>query len=138
MIHGNIENGRDPKIEIPMRVGNESIPLTVLVDSGFSGELALHFDRFDQFQLEFIRPIRVQYGDGSIVDELLCLGQIEWNGVVRTVQIVLSGDEEPAIGMGLLWGTRVLLDCVDDTVTVAFPPESIADDERNQNVCDSS
>ncbi len=50
---------------------------------------------------------------------------IEWSGVVRPVEIILSGDEEPAIGMGLLRNTRVLLDGVNNTVTVAFPSESI-------------
>lgn len=44
MIHGNIENGLYPRIEILMRVRDESIPLTTLVDSGFSGELALHLN----------------------------------------------------------------------------------------------
>jgi predicted aspartyl protease len=109
VINGNIENGLHPKIEIMMRVGNASAALTVLVDSGFDGELALHFDHFDQFQLELVDVARVQYGDGRIVEEMLCHGQIEWSGVVRPVEIILSGDEEPAIGMGLLRNTRVLL-----------------------------
>jgi predicted aspartyl protease len=77
---------------------NEQIDLKALVDSGFDGQVALHYNAADRYQLEPIKLAEVTYANGQRVKELVCRGNVLWHNQPRRVQIVLSDDEEPAIG----------------------------------------
>jgi hypothetical protein len=47
-----------------------------------------------------------------------------WYGKWRPIKIVLSNDEELAIGTGLLQGSVVTMDFVKNKLTIAGPAES--------------
>jgi hypothetical protein len=45
-------------------------------------------------------------------------GKIDWFGEVKEVRIILSNDEEPAIGTPLLKGGGMNMNFIDDTLTI--------------------
>jgi clan AA aspartic protease len=125
MMIGIIEKGIHPRLKITLATANEQVDLEALVDSGFDGQLVLHYDTADQYQLELIKLAEVTYANGQKVRELVCLGKVLWHNQLRRVQIVLSDDEEPAIGARLLKGSIVTMDFVKNTIAIATPNEKV-------------
>ncbi len=123
MITGAIESGIHPRVLVRLLTAKAEVEIDALVDSGFDGQLALHYNAADRYQLEPIKLTEVTYANGQKAKELVCLGKILWHDQVRRVQIVLSDDEEPAIGTRLLKGSIMTMNFVDNTLSIALPNE---------------
>ncbi|MFQ5633652.1 MAG: hypothetical protein ACE5I1_33220 [bacterium] len=106
MISGIIENHRHPYITLDLAGKNSSEILQFLVDTGFDGDVGIHYSKAFQMKLPFHDVIRVDYADGESRLELVCRASINWGGEKRVVNVVLSYDDQPAIG------TNLLKDCV--------------------------
>lgn len=124
MITGAIENGIHPRVMVDLLTAPTQVQIDALVDSGFDGQLALHYDAADRYQLDPIKLAEVTYANGQRAKELVCLGKILWHGQARRVQVVLSDDEDPAIGTRLLKGSIMTMNFVDNSLTIALPGES--------------
>ena len=123
MISGVIENGIHPRVLVKLLAAQSQVEIDALVDSGFDGQLALHYDAADRYQLEPIKLAEVTYANGQKAKELSCLGKILWHDQIRRVQVVLSDDEESAIGTRLLKGSIMTMDFIDNSLTIALPSE---------------
>ena len=119
MIQGAIEDGLYPRLAITLHSKSGPIPMKTLVDSGFDGQLAIPYFAADHLQLEVVRLADVTYANGQKTEEILCHGEIFWHNELRSIEIVLSDDEEPAIGTGLLGGCIVTMDFVTDTLSIS-------------------
>ncbi len=108
---------------VTLATEKEQVNLKALVDSGFDGQVALHYDAADRYQLEVVRLTEVTYANGQKVEEIVCRGKVLWHNEVRRVQIVLSDDEEPAIGTRLLKGSIMTMNFVDNILAIALPDE---------------
>jgi len=121
MITGNIEEGLYPRIQTTIIAPSGNSAEKVLVDTGFDGEVAMHYDDADRFQLELVAPVDVQYASGDEQEELYCYGKILWFGETRKVEILLSSDNERSIGTLLLDGCIMTMNFIQNTVTIDKP-----------------
>lgn len=121
MINGKIEESRYPRIFLSLTAHDKMESLEFLIDTGFDSELALSYNHADLYELELLQSVRVSYADGGSNEELMAVGKIVWFGEEREVRVVLSNDEEPAIGTRLLKGCLMNMNFIDDTLTIDKP-----------------
>jgi len=121
MIQGGIEDGLYPRLTITLNSQSEPLKIKALLDSGFDGQVALPYVAADRFQLEAVRLADVTYANGEKTEEIICHGEILWHDEPRAIEIVLSDDEEPAIGTGMLEGCIVTMDFISDILTISKP-----------------
>ncbi len=121
MINGNIELSRYPRVYLDLIVHDQKESLKFLIDTGFDSELALSYNHADLYELELLQSVRVTYADGESNEELMAVGKVVWFGIEREVRVVLSNDEEPAIGTRLLKGCMMTMNFIEDTLTIDKP-----------------
>lgn len=118
MISGEIEYGLYPRININLILDDHGKDVKVLVDSGFDGDLGLHYRYADLLNLEIEDFILVEYANGRIEEEISCIGYVTWFGEKKRVQITLSDDEESTIGTRLLQGSVVTMNFIKNMITI--------------------
>jgi len=118
MMRGTIENGLHPRLKITLASKAGSLDLKALVDSGFDGQVALPYFAADRLKLEVVRFVEVTYANGQKLEEIVCEGEIFWHDELHSIEIVLSDDDEPAIGTGLLKGCVIIMDFVHNFLTI--------------------
>lgn len=123
MMTGTIEKGIHPRLLITLATDQGQVELKALVDSGFDGQVALHYNAADLYGLEIVRLTDVTYANGQKLEEIVCRGKVLWHNEVRRVQIILSDDEEPAIGTRLLQGSIMTMNFVQNELMIALPHE---------------
>jgi predicted aspartyl protease len=121
MIHGTIEHGLHPRVSLEIRGASDKVTLPVLVDTGFDVDIGLHFDFADRLGLEIYDFALFEYANGQSSQDLLCRGQILWHGRWQDIDIVLTADEEAAIGTRLLHGCMMNLDFIQNTLIIDKP-----------------
>jgi predicted aspartyl protease len=121
MIIGNIENGLHPRISLEIAGDIGTVTLPMLVDTGFDMDVALYYDFADRLGLEIYQLAEFEYANGKSEDELVCHGQVKWHGQWQKIDVVLSADEEPAIGTRLLQGCVMMMDFIQNTLTIDKP-----------------
>ncbi|MDE2838876.1 MAG: clan AA aspartic protease [Chloroflexota bacterium] len=87
-------------------------PVTVVLDTGFTGYLALPHPMIRQFGLTSEGEGRITLADGSVQTHDIYRTAVVWHGERQTIPILGMGDK-PLIGMRLLTGSRVTMDVVD-------------------------
>jgi clan AA aspartic protease len=103
-----------------------TIPLTIygpgrqldteaVVDTGFTGFIALPLAQVSALGLTLVRYDNVVLGDGSSVAMPVYEAVVRWHGAHHTV-FVLSMGYEPLVGMSLIYGSRLTLDGEDGGV----------------------
>lgn len=123
MMHGIIENGLHPRLRITLESPTGPIDFKALFDSGFDGQVALPYFAADRLRLEVARFVEVTYANGQKIEEIVCHGEVFWHGETRIVEVVLSDDDEPAVGTALLQGCMVMMDFIHNTFNIDKPTE---------------
>ena len=121
MIRGKIEGGLHPKIGIEIRGKIVSQKFSALVDTGFDSYIALHHQTAAKLGLGIDHYTWVRYAKGKRVKESVCPASVLWHGKWKETEVILSNDEEPAIGTGLLQGSVVTMDFVKNKLAIAEP-----------------
>lgn len=121
MMTGKIEEGIYPRVLIAAVTSAGNIFEKMLVDTGFDGEVAIHYNNADRFELELQDYLNIEYASGDSVDEIYGYAKILWHGEIREVEIILSGDEEPSIGTRLLNGCVMTMNFIDNTLAIDKP-----------------
>ncbi|MGH7595897.1 MAG: hypothetical protein ACREOI_06065 [bacterium] len=121
MIIGKIEDGLHPRISLDIAGTKGAEILSMLVDTGFDMDAALHYDFADQLGWEIYGVAEFDYANGQSDEELLCRAQVNWHGQWQEIDVVLSADEEPAIGTRLLKGCVMAMNFIEDTLTIDKP-----------------
>ena len=81
------------------------------MDTGFDGYLCLPISIAVSLGLELIKVVRTELADGTILeDELVFTGEVEWNGTLMEVDILLTKSEDVLIETSFLNGYSVNLD----------------------------
>ena len=113
MIIGNVTTDLEVVIELVVIGLNRHENIEAVVDTGFSGYLALPGDLINRLKLQRIDNQAVILGDGTevVLDRYLLV--VLWHGEERTVS-ALQTDGGPLVGMSLLYGSRVVLDVVNN------------------------
>ena len=123
MIIGRVSTTLEPKISLKiLDSAGSPILLNVMIDTGFTGFLALPSNLVEHLCLPWIAKVPVELADGSEVSLHYYYAQIEWRGVIRTVRAI-EMNSDPIIGTQLLWGHHLTIDMiVDGEVTVTPHP----------------
>lgn len=121
MIKGKIENGLHPKVRAEVAGKFASKKFFALVDTGFDLDIALHHRETTELGLEPDSFLWVRYANGARVKEPICDARVLWHDKWKTIKIVLSNDDEPAIGTRLLQGSVVTMDFVKNKLAIAEP-----------------
>ena len=107
-LRGWIAPGPSAKVRIRAASGRS---VTVTVDTGFTGELALPLAEVRR--LGFRGPLGERtcvLGDGSVTRFPVYRGSIRWLGKTRPVQAFASPSDEGLLGMDMLWGARLTVE----------------------------
>jgi predicted aspartyl protease len=118
-------------VEVAGQIASKTF--SALVDTGFDVELGLHHQDPAKPGLKSDTQIRIDYADGERVHEPVCPARVLWHGKWKDIEVVLSTDEEPAIGTQLLQGSVATLDFVKIIFPAAKPTSLPARDYPRQN-----
>lgn len=110
MISGIVNDSIEPRVQVRV-FGTEGRSSTVdaVIDTGFSGYLALSQMVIHSLCLPFLGERKAQLADGEFVDLRLFRAAVDWNGQNRGVQIIES-EGGPLVGMAMLRGFQLCID----------------------------
>jgi clan AA aspartic protease len=114
VIVGEVSPDRQALVEIEVRKpgGDLSLSVDALVDTGFSGALAVTPDLAEALELELHQTVEYEIGDGSVVVLEMYRATIVWDGTERTVLVTVT-DAGFLVGMKQLAGYNLSVDVVD-------------------------
>ena len=98
------------RIEGPAGISNV---YDAIVDTGFTGQVALPVTLCRVLELEYVRRTRTMFGNASFEDIDVYRANVFWGGVWQEVSVVATGTEI-LIGMNMLRGSSVCFDAVDE------------------------
>ena len=120
MIIGKVTANREAVIELEIIGSNQKREnVETVIDTGFNGYLTLSSDLINYLKLQLAGSRHVTLGDGNVVVLDVYLAKVPWHGQEREV-LILEAEGGPLVGMSLLYGSRVMLEVVDNgDVTIA-------------------
>ena len=111
MISGRVSAELDPLVTIEIRDAQGDLqPVEVVVDTGFSGELALPSDLVQSLGLHYIDDIPVFLADQQQRSVRAYEGVVSWHGRHREA-VVLEMGSEPLLGMALMLESILTVSC---------------------------
>ena len=114
MITGKITANREAIIELEVIGSNQKREkVEAVIDTGFNGYLTLPNDLINYLKLQRAGSRRAALGDGNIVVLDMYLAKVLWHGQEQDV-LALQADGGPLIGMSLLYGSRLVLEVIDN------------------------
>lgn len=113
MIIGKVTSDLETVIELEIGGSSQSEKIECIVDTGFSGYLALPSELIENFTLPKIDDQEVRLGDGTVVSLARYIAKVIWQGVEPSVS-VLRTDGGSIAGMLLLLVSRVIIDVIED------------------------
>ena len=121
MISGRIADLRLAWVPVSIQSGSGSWQtLLAIIDTGFTGELALPERHVRQLGLELNDDSSIIPATGESLRVLAGNVQIMWPGRQRQVRVVQAGTH-PLLGMRLLWENRITIDAVTDGAVTIDP-----------------
>lgn len=96
------------------------VSVPAVVDTGYNGTLTLPPDLIAALSLPFFGSRAVFLADGSEAELNIYEAVVLWHGQERAVQI-LAADTGAAIGMALLYGSRLTMDILDGSPFTLAP-----------------
>ena len=98
-------------VEVLSQAGSSSLWVEAVVDTGFTGHLTLPRATVDALGLPIIGSAESILADGSLVMEDVCLARVLWHGAERPVRVLVA-DATPLLGMALMRGSELRVECV--------------------------
>jgi len=90
-----------------------------VVDTGFDGGLMLPRTFVSQVQIPIIGKLAFEMVGGARMFAEIGLGEIEWLGTSREVEVVVSEAEDALIGTELLIMTTLIIDYASSTLSIS-------------------
>ena len=104
MIEGEVTPERQGLVRLRVsRLGDSSEEISVAIDTGFTGFLALPTDTIARLGLHLVGARRGRLADGRLILMHLYLAQVRWDGVLRRLQGLETGGP-CLLGVSLLYG----------------------------------
>lgn len=107
-----------PRVEISVMGIRSTCSIKAVIDTGFDGDLCLPIQIAIQLGLELRDILYIELADGTIKDELVFAGAVHWESEIKEVRIMLTGSEDPLIGIGLLAKKRLEIDFEKGSVSI--------------------
>ena len=123
MIFGTVNAFREPVVRLEiLGVGDVAQEIEAVVDTGFTGSLTLPSNLVAALGLRFYRRGRALLADGSASIFDVYEATVVWHGCRLRVAVAETG-AKPLAGMGLLYGSTLMIDVVDGgTVEISPRP----------------
>ncbi len=117
MITGEVDAERQAVIRAKVkgsggRAGSDDEVIAFIIDTGFDGYLSLPPDIIEKLQLPFLQERLFYLADNTTQRFLAHAAIILWDDQERGV-LALASNGPPTIGMGLLHGFHLFVDCID-------------------------
>ena len=94
MIRGVIGSDYSARLTVAV-AGRKSIEqVEVVLDSGFNGDISVPKDIAVKLGLELTDIIKYELADGSIIDDLVFISRLLWEGKWHRTMITLTDSEE--------------------------------------------
>ena len=114
MIIGKITANREAISELEVIGSNQKKEkVEAVIDTGFNGYLTLPNDLINYLNLQLAGSRHVTLGDGNVVVLDMYFAKVLWHGQEREV-LALQADGGPLIGMSLLYGSRLVLEVINN------------------------
>lgn len=101
-------------------LGRRKETIEAVIDTGFNGYLTLPGHLINRLELQMAGNRRATLGDGNAVVLDAYFAKVSWQRGEKEV-LVLQADGGPLVGMSLLYGSRVVLEAMDDGVVTIEP-----------------
>jgi clan AA aspartic protease len=98
-------------VEVLSQDGESSLRVEAVVDTGFTGHLTLPSATVEALGLPIIGSAESILADGSLVMEDVCLARVLWHGGERPARVLVA-DATPLLGMALMRGSELRVECV--------------------------
>ena len=113
MIEGEVTPERKGVIRLRVsRPGGPSEEIDTVIDTGFTGFLALPTDTIAQRGLHLVGSRRGRLADGSLVYMHLYMANVLWDGLLQRVQVLETGGP-CLVGISLLYGYVLTFEAID-------------------------
>lgn len=109
-MNGYFDEYGHPRIEISVIGIRATCSIEAVIDTGFDGDLCLPIQIAIQLGMELRDILYIELADGTIKDELVFAGAINWEGETKEVRVILTSSEDALIGIGLLAEKRLEID----------------------------
>jgi clan AA aspartic protease len=92
--------------------------ITAWIDTAFDGFLVLSLHQIHDLKLEQLAKTEAILADGTVAvfDTFLCY--VNWFDILLPIQVMANDGKFPLLGTGLLEKRRLVLDYVDQTVSL--------------------
>ncbi len=102
-LQGFINENLEPIVENVFVIGQEGhIPVEAVLDTGFNGMLCLPRKLQSRCELSVLGLETFELADGSVIEEVLYMGQILLNDTPYFVELTLADADQGLLGMQLL------------------------------------
>lgn len=119
MIKGKVNPNGTPVVDVRIIGRRGEIVLEGVLDTGFDGYICLPITKAVALGLELIDLESSELADGTILeDEPIFLGEMEWDGAIIEVYIVLTKSVDALIGTALLWGMDMRVNYATGELTI--------------------
>ena len=119
MIKGKVNPNGTPVVDVRIIGRRGEIVLESVLDTGFDGYVCLPITKAVALGLELIDLESSELADGTILeDEPIFLGEMEWDGAIIEVYIVLTKSVDALIGTALLWGMDMRVNYATGELTI--------------------
>jgi predicted aspartyl protease len=109
---GKVTAGGEARVPLIVRSGEGTErEIEAIVDTGFNGVLALPAPRIEALRLSLVGRERMLLASGDLHFARTYRAFVELEGQVYSVRVIEGG--EPLIGMALIWGYDLHIQCVD-------------------------
>ena len=98
-------------VEILSQAETSSLRVEAVVDTGFTGHLTLPSTTVEALGLPIIGSAESILADGSLVMEDVCAARVLWHSGERPVRVLVS-DATPLLGMALMRGSELRIECM--------------------------
>lgn len=114
MITGLVTSEREAVIRLRVSgVRSQTIEIDAVIDTGFNGFLTLPSPLAVSLDLLRGGTTRAELGDGKTVEFPVFLANIDWDGCVRMVSILMT-EGSPVVGMAMLNGSDLFMEVVEN------------------------
>jgi clan AA aspartic protease len=113
VIEGEVTPERKGVIRLRVsRPGGPSEVVNVVIDTGFTGFLALPTDTIARLGLHLVGSRRGRLANGSLVYMHLYVANVLWDGLLQRVQVLETGGP-CLVGVSLLYGYILTFEAID-------------------------
>jgi clan AA aspartic protease len=113
---GSVNALREAIVEIRFVGGHQ---FECVVDKGFDGALIVPASVAKRFGLSIVARLVFELVGGARMGADVALGEIEWLGQRRTVEVILSEGDDALIGTELFEGAKLIVDYAKGVVTIS-------------------